>query len=113
MSRTLEISDETYEKIKEQLDADELVDVSSLDDLVGKKFYIRTVTYHCTGEVTKRMGAFLELKDAAWIADSGRFSQAIKDGTLDEVEPVGTMWVNLSSVVDFFPWKHKLPKEQK
>ena len=35
------------------------------------------------------------------------------DGELDEVEPVGTMWVNLSSVVDFFPWKHTLPETQK
>ena len=113
MSKTLEISDETYEKIKEQLNADELIDVSTLDDLVGKKFYIRTVTYHCTGKVVKRMGAFIQLEDGAWIADSGRFTQAIKDGDLNEVEPVGTMWVNLSSVVDFFPWKHKLPTTQK
>jgi hypothetical protein len=113
MSKTLEISDETYERIKQQLSADELVDISTLDDLVGQKLYIRTVTYHCTGKVVKRMGAFIQLEDGAWIADSGRFSQAIKDGTLDEVEPVGTMWVNLSSVVDFFPWRHKLPTEQK
>lgn len=113
MSRTLEISEETYEKIREQLQADELVDVSSLDDLVGKKFYIRTVTYHLVGQVKKRVGAFVELSEASWVADSGRFMNAIKDGTLDEVEPVGTAWVNLSSVVDFFPWKHKLPKDQK
>lgn len=113
MSRTLEISEETYEKIKEQLQADELVDVSSLDDLVGKKFYIRTVTYHLVGEVKKRMGAFLELSGASWVADSGRFMNAIKDGDLSEVEPVGTAWVNLSSVVDFFPWKHSLPTKQK
>lgn len=112
MSKTLEISDETYEKIKEQLTADELVDISTLDDLVGQKLFIRTVTYHITGKVVKRMGAFIQLEDAAWIADSGRFSQAIKDGELSEVEPVGTAWVNLSSVVDFFPWKHKLPTKQ-
>ena len=113
MSKTIEVSEETYEKIKEQLSADELVDISNLDDLVGQKLFIRTVTYHMTGEVTKRMGAFVQLKDAAWIADSGRFSNALKTGDLDEVEPVGTMWVNLSSVVDFFPWKHDLPKTQK
>lgn len=113
MTKTLEISEETYELIKDQLPADELTDVSTLDDLVGKKFYIRTVTYHCTGEVTKRIGAFIEMKNAAWIADSGRFSDAIKKGELDEVEPVGTMWVNLNSVVDMFPWKHKLPTEVK
>jgi hypothetical protein len=113
MSKTLEISDETYELIKNQLNADELVDISTLDDLVGQKLYIRTVTYHMTGKVVKRMGAFIQLEDAAWIADSGRFMNAIKEGTLDEVEPVGIMWVNLSSVVDFFPWVHALPKEQK
>jgi hypothetical protein len=113
MSKTLEISDETYELIKNQLNADELVDISTLDDLVGQKLYIRTVTYHMTGKVVKRMGAFIQLEDAAWIADSGRFMNAIKEGTLDEVEPVGIMWVNLSSVVDFFPWRHELPQEQK
>lgn len=113
MSKTIEISDESYEKIKDQLLADELVDISTLDDLVGQKLFIRTVTYHMTGKVVKRMGAFIQLDDAAWIADSGRFSNALKIGSLDEVEPVGTMWVNLSSVVDFFPWKHKLPTEQK
>lgn len=112
MTKTIEISDESYELIKDQLSADELVDISTLDDLVGQKLFIRTVTYHLTGKVVKRMGAFIQLEDAAWIADSGRFSQAIKEGTLNEVEPVGTAWVNLSSVVDFFPWKHKLPTKQ-
>ena len=112
MSKTLEISDETYDLIKDQLSADELVDISTLDDLVGQKLFIRTVTYHMTGKVTKRMGAFIQLEDAAWIADSGRFSDAIKKGDLNEVEPVGTAWVNLSSVVDFFPWKHALPTKQ-
>lgn len=113
MSKTLEVSDETYEKIKQQLTADELIDISTLDDLVGQKLFIRTVTYHCTGKVIKRMGVFLQLEDGAWIADSGRFSDALKTGELNEVEPVGTMWVNLSSVVDFFPWKHSLPKDKK
>ena len=113
MSKTIEISDESYEKIKDQLLADELIDISTLDDLVGQKLFIRTVTYHMTGEVVKRMGAFIQLKNAAWIADSGRFNEAIKNGTLNEVEPVGTAWINLSSVVDFFPWKHKLPTDVK
>jgi hypothetical protein len=109
----LDISQETYEKIKSQLEADEVIEIDSLDDMVGKKLFIRTVTYHCVGKVKNRMGAFIELETASWISDSGRFSNAIKEGALDEVEPVGTMWVNLSSIVDFFPWRHKLPTEQK
>src|SRR3990167_3528606 len=112
MSKTLEISDETYERIKDQLN-DRDFEVDSLDDLVGKKFFIRTVTYHLVGEVTGRVGNFLSLRGASWIADSGRFMGAIKDGTLSEVEPVGDAFVNLYTVVDFFPWTHKLPKDQK
>ncbi len=113
MSKTIEISDESYEKIKDQLLADELVDISTLDDLVGQKLFIRTVTYHALGKVVKRMGAFIQLETATFVADSGKFSEAIKNGTLSEYEYVGTMWVNLSSVVDFFPWKHELTKTSK
>ena len=113
MTKTIEVSEETYEKIKEQLGMDEIFDLNSYDDLIGKAFFFRTVTYHLTGKVTGIIGSTLKLKDAAWIADSGRFMQAIKDGKLNEVEPVGEAYVNLNTVVDFFPWKHKLPMEQK
>jgi hypothetical protein len=112
MTKTLEISDETYEKIKDQLLAGEERDVNTYEDLVGGKYYFRTVTYHLTGEVKKIVGRFAYLKTAAWIADSGRFQQAIKDGTLSEVEPVGDAFVNLDTVTDFFPWKHALPTKQ-
>ena len=114
MSRQIEISDETWEKIKDVVGGDaESWEVNDLDDFIGKKLFIRTVTYHLTGEVDKRVSCFLHLKDAAWIADSGRFMGAIKDGELDEVEPVGEAWVNVNSITDMFPWKHPLPELQK
>ena len=111
--KTIEISDETYEKIKSQLGVDELIDINAIDDLIGQKLFIRTVSYHLVGKVIKRIGSIFELEDASWVADSGRFMNAIKDGTLEEVEPVGTAWVNISSIVDFFPWNHSLNIEQK
>lgn len=112
MSRTIEVSDETYEKIKQQLGEDSYKDIQSLKDMVGEKFYFRTVTYHLTGRVKKVIGSILELENAAWIADSGRFMNAIKDGKLSEVEPVGRAFINISATTDFFPWKHKLPETQ-
>jgi hypothetical protein len=114
MSRVIEISDETWDKIKDQVSEDgyEEVDIDSLDDFVGEKLFIRTVTYHCVGKVEKRIGKFFELSGASWVADSGRFMNAIKEGTLDEVEPVGKMWLNIDSIVDVFPWKHSLPTKQ-
>ena len=111
--KTLQISEETYEKIKDQLSEDEISDISELDDLVGNKYFFRTVTYHMIGKVEKRIGSFLQLSTASWIPDSGRFTGAIKDGTLYEVEPVGSAFINLSTVVDFFEWKHALPTDQK
>ncbi len=81
---------------------------------IGAQYFIRTVTYHLTGRVVNIVGQFLVLEDAAWIADSGRFTQAINQGTLNEVEPVnGPVIVNLNSITDAFNWAHELPKAQK
>jgi hypothetical protein len=79
----------------------------------GKSYFFRTVTYHLIGKVAKIEGNFVHLKDASWVADSGRFMQAIKEGNLMEVEPVGDAFLNLDSVTDAFPWAHPLPTEQK
>lgn len=110
---TIEVSEETLEKIKDQLDDHSFKEIESLKDMVGEKFYFRTVTYHLTGRVKRVMGSILELENAAWIADSGRFMNAIKEGKLNEIEPVGRAYINISSTTDFFPWKHPLPEKQK
>ena len=111
---TIEVSEETLTKIKDQLGDDfQAKEIDSLSDLEGLKLYFRTVTYHQVGKVKNVSGRIIQLECASWVADSGRFMQAIKDGKLDEVEPVGDMYLNFESVVDFFPWKHKLPTEQK
>ena len=112
--KTINISDETWEKIKDQIleEDDTALEINELDEFIGKKLFIRTVTYHMVGEVKNRIGNLFELKGASWVADSGRFMQAIKDGTLSEVEPVGQCYINIESIVDMFPWKHKLPTEQ-
>lgn len=114
MSKTLTVSDEVWDKIKETVNEDtESFEVEDLEDFVGEKLFIRTVTYHLVGKVKRRVRNLFELEGASWIADSGRFMDAIKKGTLSEVEPVGKCWVNISSITDMFPWKHDLPKEQK
>jgi agmatine/peptidylarginine deiminase len=81
---------------------------------VGDSYFIRTVTYFATGRVKAIIGNFLVLEEAAWIADTGRFRDAIVKGILSEVEPVDVnMYVNLNSITDAFDWKHKLPDTQK
>ncbi len=111
----IEVSESTLEKIKEQF-ADEFktIELDALGDLVGQQWFFRTVTYHMVGKVKARLGNFLVMEKATWVADSTRFSDCIKDGFSDEaeLEPVGDALINLDSVVDAFPWKHKLPTKQ-
>jgi len=112
MTRTIEVSEETYEKIKEQIGIKDVFDIESYADLIGKTLFFRTITYHYTGKVTKIIGFFLGLSDAAWIADSGRFMNFIKTGEASEVEPIGEMLLNIQTIVDIIPFDHPLPKKQ-
>lgn len=79
---------------------------------VGQKLFMRTVTYHITGEVVSIDGDFLTLKDPAWVADSGRFSDAIKSCKFAEVEPLPDGWrVNYTTITDCGPID-SLPRTQ-
>lgn len=81
---------------------------------VGKNYFIRTVTHHYTGRLVKVTAKELLLEEVAWIADDGRFYQAIKDGTLNEIEPYqDDVILGRGAVLDATIWRHPLPKVQK
>lgn len=111
----IELTDEQLQAVKDKLGVDSFKEISSYQDLVGEKIFFRTVTYHALGEVKKIVGRFVYLKNASWIPDTGRFMNFLKDGVQSntEVEPVGEMFLNMDTVVDFFYWKHKMLLEQK
>lgn len=57
------------------------------DKYMGKKVFIRAVTYHYTGLVVSVDANTIDITEAAWIADSGRFSVAMADPQqMSEVE---------------------------
>lgn len=83
---------------------------------IGQVYLIRTVTMMHIGKVKEIIGDFIILEQDSWIADSGRFHDALKYGVeiLSEVEPyLDDVGVGVGSIVDFTVWKHDLPKEQK
>jgi hypothetical protein len=81
---------------------------------VGDKIIIRCVTHYYTGRVVAVTDAVIKLRDAAWIASTGRWANALETGELDEVEPYpGTCYLNRGAVVDWSPWNHPLPREVK
>lgn len=69
---------------------------------VGQPYLIRTVSMIDTGRVVAVTDQEIVLEDAAWIADTGRFSDAIKSAEFAEVEPFpdGKVIVNRSAVID-------------
>lgn len=81
---------------------------------VGNNVLIRTVTHYQTGKIVALNPLEIVLIDAAWIADTGRFHEALKTGKLNEVEPyVGAVSVNRGAVVDVTDWVSALPLETK
>ncbi len=54
---------------------------------IGKNYFIRTVTMAYTGRLVAVYEHELVLECACWIADTGRFMQAVATGIFSEVEP--------------------------
>lgn len=69
---------------------------------IGANYLIRTVTMIDTGRLVEVTPTELVLEDAAWIADSGRFSDAVHKALFNEVEPFpeGRVIIGRGSVID-------------
>ena len=111
------------EKLKEAIelaklldDKEEVVKIQNNECLweVGKNYFIRTVTHHFTGKLEAVSEKELRLSTAAWIADSGRFSEALEKGvhvsSQSEIEPFkNPILINRSSIIDATIYDHDLP----
>lgn len=84
--------------------------------VVGKNYFVRTVTYHFIGKlaaVDVDAGEML-FTDACWVASSGRWNVALTTGVLSEVEPFPKpLLVNRDAFIDGTEWTHSLPREVK
>jgi hypothetical protein len=77
---------------------------------VGKTYLVRTVTMMTAGHLVAVYPTELVFKDAAWIADSGRWHECLKTGKCSEVEPfVRDVIVGRGAIVDATEWPHPLP----
>jgi hypothetical protein len=69
---------------------------------IGKNYLIRTVTMIDAGKLVAVYDDELVLENAAWIADTGRFSDALTKLNFNEVEPFpqGLVIVGRGSIID-------------
>ena len=69
---TLEVSQETLEKIKDQLgEEDSVLEIENLNDLIGKKFLFQCARYIYFGKVKKVNANYIELEKAGIVYDTG------------------------------------------
>lgn len=83
---------------------------------IGKAYLIRSVTHIDIGIVKAVGEKEIILSDASWIADTGRYHDALKGGVskLNEVEPyLDDVIVNRTAVIDATIWRHAVPTKQK
>ena len=64
------------------------VDLAESPYRVGNTVLIRTVTYFWVGTIVQISETECLLRDASWVADTGRFSRALVTGEFEEIEPV-------------------------
>lgn len=81
---------------------------------LANKVFIRGVTNYYTGKIVALTTNEIVLSDAAWVADTGRFSSALESGIFAELEPYpGLVSVNRGSICDVTDWPHALPRVAK
>lgn len=83
--------------------------------IVGKLYFIRTVTFYYVGRLIAITPMELVLDQCSWVADTGRFSDALKNGVVNENEPFpdGNVIIGRGAVIDAHPWAGKSLRSQK
>lgn len=81
---------------------------------IGANYLIRTVTMIDTGRLLAVTAQELVLEDAAWIADTGRFADAVEKAEFGEVEPfpAGRVILGRGAIIDAVKIR-SVPRSQK
>lgn len=82
---------------------------------IGENYLIRTVTMIDIGRLEWVGDKELVLSSAAWVAETDRWADCLREGKLKEVEPFpdGEVIIGRGSIIDAVIWTKKLPREQK
>jgi hypothetical protein len=89
----------------------------------GESVFIRTVTYHWVGTIIEVGADYVVLSPACWVADSGRWAEALAHGFSSSAEleppakskkaahiPQQVAVVQRAAIVDSVLWEHPIPE---
>lgn len=103
MTKTLEVSDETFEKIKDQLGADKVKEIHSMEELEGETYLFQCARYIYHGRVEAVNSEYIELSDAGVVFETGDYSNSNPENR--QKLPNGKIFVLRQAVESF--WKPK------
>lgn len=73
MSKTIKVSDETYDKIKDQLLEKESKEINSMEDLIGETYIFQCARYIYHGKVKFVHSDYIQLEDASVVFETGSY----------------------------------------
>lgn len=77
---------------------------------VGEAYLFRLATVYDLGRVVAIHDDCIELSDACWVADTGRFHECVLRGTISESEPFSeNVVIFKGAIVDVTKWNGKIP----
>jgi len=77
---TIEVSDETLEKIKDQLGSEiQVKEINNLEDLIGETYLFQCARYIYHGKVKSINGTYIELEDASVVFETGQYDAKAAD----------------------------------
>jgi len=81
---------------------------------IGKNYMFLTVTRYYTGTLVDVTPTELVISNAAWVAHTDRYSNALNTGVLRSVEPIpGQVILGRGGMIEISEWTHTLPKDVK
>lgn len=99
MSKTIEVSDETYSRIKDQL-GEEVKEIETLEDLVGETYLFQCARYIYHGKVKSINSTYIELTKAGIVYETGELDA--KSPTDKQDVPNKTLFVMRNAVESFY-----------
>jgi hypothetical protein len=112
---TIKIDEVEYVRKDSVVNISKQPDSESFPYETMKLYFIRTVTFYYVGRLLFVTPQELVLDQCSWVADTGRFSDALKNGTVNENEPFpdGNVIIGRGSIIDAHIWLGKSLRSQK
>lgn len=98
--RTINVSDATWEKIKDQVTEGEIKPINELDDLIGRKYAFWCARYIYFGEVKAVNSTWVTLKKAGIVYETGELNSKTPTDLQEAPKDIQVLWSGVESFME-------------